>query len=212
MRFLSCLALGLLAVSCGYHDTFEMTRYHEDGRAKPIVVIPQMIDTSSFDAPWSISEELTSMLVDRFSAGGEVFVEKGEDAAFTENPFSQDLSWVKRDFPGQEFVAFLELVDHEIVPVDKSKKDFPPQEVSMNLNLAVRLRVIDLRSPSPKVILQELVRDSFFIPKTLLPTNYNIVTWGTKEYETSPMKNAHNALVSEIESRVTEYILLAKSR
>ena len=211
MRFLSFLTWSLLAVGC-CRNQCEMTRFHEDGRAKPVVIVPQMIDTSSFDAPWSISEELTSMLVDQFTTSGQLYVATSEDAAFTENPFSQDLSWVKRDFPEQEFVVFLELVDHETSPVDKSKKDLPPQEVSMNLNIAVRMRVIDLRGASPKVILQETVRDSFFIPKTLMPTNYNVVTWGTNEYEESPMKGAHNSLVNEIAARVTDYILLAKSR
>jgi hypothetical protein len=189
-----------------------MTRFHDDGRAKPVVLIPQMVDTSSFDAPWSVSEELTTMLVDRFATGGQLYVAKNEDVAFTENPFGQDLSWMKREFPNQEFVVFLELVEHETLPVDKSKRDLPPQEVSMNLNTSVRMRVVDLRNTNPKVILQETVRDSFFIPKTLLPTNYNHVTWGMREYEQTPMKGAHEALVSEIAARVTDYVLLAKSQ
>lgn len=212
MRFLSILAFGFLITSCCCRDQNEMTRYHEDGRAKPVVLVRQMIDTSSFDAPWSVSEELTGMLFDRLSNNGQIFVSKSEDAAFTENPFSKETSWMRQEFPEQEFVVFLELVEHETVPLDKSKRDLPPQEASMNLNTAVRLRVVDLRGASPKVILQETVKESFFIPKTLLPTNYNLVTWGSPEYDETPMKNAHVSLVNEIAERVTDYILLAKSR
>ncbi|MBI3508271.1 MAG: hypothetical protein HY069_01360 [Chlamydiia bacterium] len=212
MRFVSLLILGVAVVGCCSRNSCEMTRYHEDGRAKPTVMIPTMIDTSSFDVPWSISEELTATLTQKLTGTGQLYVVKNEDVAFTENPFSPDLSWMKREFPHQEFVVFLELVEHETVPADKSKSDVPLPELSTNLNMAVRMRVIDMRGHTPKVVLQETVRNSYFIPRTLLPTNYNVVIWGTSEYEESSMKNAHDALVNEITSRVTDYILLAKSR
>lgn len=211
MRLISLALTGLLVVGC-CRDRCEMTRYHEDGRAKPVVLVPAIIDTSSFDAPWSVSEELTAELTDRFSAGGELYVASNEESYFTENPFGADLSWMKREFPGQEFVVFLELVEHEAVPTDKTKRDLPPQEISFDLNTAVRMRVIDLRGEMARIVLQETIRHSHFIPKALIPTNYNVVTWGTPEYEESAMKMAHAALVNEVAARVTDYILLAKSR
>lgn len=211
MRKMMCLLLGLLAAGCGSRTGLEMTRFHEDGRAKPIVLVPQVIDTSSFDASWSLSDELTTQLVDQLGSGGFIFVAKADDVAFTENPFSRDISWMKREFTNQEFVVFLELVEHEIVPADPSKKDLAPQENSYLLNSSVRMRVVDLRT-TPKIVLQETVRNSHFIPQKLIPTNYGIVTWGTEEYQFSEMKIAHDELVAEISARVTDYILLAKSR
>lgn len=212
MRLVAWMMLGLVASGCCCKNQSEMTRYHDDGRAKPVVLVAPMIDTSSFDAPWSISEELTSLVVDRFSSSGVVYVAASEDVAFTDNPFGQDLSWMKREFSDREFVVFLELVEHESVPADPSKRDLPPQEVSTYLNSCVRMRVVDLRGPSPKIVLQEMVRDSYFVAKTLLPTNYNLVGWGSAEYEETPMKAAHDQLANEIAVRVTDYILLAKSR
>lgn len=211
MRLISLATLALLITGCASRTHSEMTRFHDDGRAKPIVLVPQLIDTSSFEAPWSISEELTTELVDRLSHNGSIYVAKADDVAFTENPFSKDLSWMKREFPNQEFALFLELVEHEIVPADPSKKDLPPQENSYLINTCVRMRVVDLRT-SPKIVLQETVRNSHFIPQTLMPTNYGLVTWGSAEYQFSEMKAAHDELVAEIATRVTDYILLAKSR
>ncbi len=190
-----------------------MTRYHEDGRAKPIVAIPSLVDTTSFDLPWSLSEEITSQVVKSVAQGGAIFVQATDEFSPNENPFSQDLSWIKREFYNQEFAVFMELVEHELVPASKGKKNpLPQQELSTNLNMAVRLRVIDLRGASPKIVLQEMVRESYFIPRSLLPTDYNNVSWGSENYRNTPMGIAHNQLVQQIASRVSDYILLAKSR
>ncbi len=211
MRYLSAIALTVLSVGCTRTSDF-MTRYHEDGRAKPVAAIASMIDTTSFDAPWSLSEELTSMITSQIGQTGKIFVSSKEDDSFAENPFGQDLSWVKREFSDREFAVFLELVEHEIAPVSKAKKDFSPQEISSNLNIAIRLRVIDVRGTTPKIVLQEMVRDSYFIPKTLIPVDYNTTVWGSPEFQKSPMGIAHAQIVREIVSRVSDYILLAKSR
>jgi hypothetical protein len=213
MRLLSLsLLLVLATASCSRSNKDEMTRYHEDGRAKPVVAVASMIDTTSFDANWSLSDELTTMVMDRIGQTGQIFVKASEEMPFTENPFSSNLDWMKREFHSQEFVVFLELVEHECVAAVKSKKNLPPQEVSTNLNMAVRVRVVDLRGMTPKIVLQEMVRDTYFIPKSLFPTDYTQVVWGTDEYRKSPMGIAHAGLVQEISSRVLDYILLAKSR
>lgn len=210
MRYLPLLMLSLLCVGCTRTNDY-MTRYHEDGRAKPVAAIASMIDTASFEVPWSISEELTSMISSQIRQSGKIYVVAKEDEAFAENPFGFDLSWVKREFPDQEFAVFFELVEHEIIPVAKSKKD-APQEISSNLNMAVRLRVIDIRGQNPKIVLQEIVRDTYFIPKTLIPDDYNMVSWGNPAFARTPMGIAHAQIARELATRISDYILLAKSR
>ncbi|MES2274011.1 MAG: CT253 family lipoprotein [Chlamydiota bacterium] len=211
MRYLSASLLALSLFGCSRNND-EMSRFHEDGRAKPVVAVASMIDTTSFDTAWSLSEEFTSMIVGSLSKSGELFVEGTDDDSFVENPFGTDLSWVKHEFQSKEFAVFLELVEHEAAPVIRSKKNVSHQELSVNLNMAVRVRVIDLRGSQPKIVLQEMVRDSYFIPKTLLPTDYSEAVWGTAEYRKSPMGIAHSQLGREIANRISEYILLAKSR
>ncbi len=210
---LTSLMIGLFAVSsCNRCCDEKTTRFHEDGRAKPVVAITSMIDTTSFDAPWSLSEEFTSLVFNQISSNGEIFVQAHEEFPPSENPFNADISWMKREFPSQEFAVFLELVEHDIVPVTKAKKNFNPYEASTNLEMAVRIRVIDLRGAQPKIVLQEMVRDSYFVPKTILPTDYSVLGWGTSEYRKTPMGIAHSQLALEIGNRISEYILLAKSR
>lgn len=210
MRRMSILILAAAAVSCSRNQTETFSRFHEDGRAKPTVAIASMIDTTSFDASWSISEELTNGIMSQIASTGAIYVHSQEESPFTDNPFGGDLTWMKREFQGEEFVAFLELVEHEFAPV--RTKGASLQEASSNLNMAVRIRVIDLRPDNPRIVLQEMIRDSYFVPKTLIPTDYSVDVWGTENFRKSPMGVAHAGFIKEIASRIADYVLLAKSR
>ena len=132
-----------------------------------------------------------------------------EDSSLSANPFACDLAWIKSEFPDHEFAVFLELAEHDFVPPVKNHSS---GEVPNNLSMGIRIRVVDLRGASPKIVLQEIVRDAYYIPRTLLPTDYSSVTWGTEEYRKSPMGIAHAQIAREVAARISEYILLAKSR
>lgn len=188
-----------------------MTRFYEDGRAKPAIAIAPVIDATSADLPWSLSEELTSMVVEGLSQGGRIFVTPKDDLASTDTPFSNDLAWIKREFPEDQFVVFLELAEHEIAAIEP-KAASEPFETAMSLNTTVKMRVVDLRSLAPKIVLQQQVRGSYFIPKNIVPTDYSVSGWGTKEFLRTPMGQAHKQLVQEIALRINDYIQLAKSR
>ena len=210
MRYTLAVLVTLAAFGCARNGSDEMSRFHEDGRAKPSLAIASILDTTTFDASWSLSEELTDGIMNLVGRNGRIFVHSCEESPFTNNPFGPDLSWMKREFHSEEFVAFLEWVEHEFAPV--KAKSVPIQEASMNLNMAVRLRVVDVRSPTPKIVLQETIRDSYFVPKTLIPNDYSVDVWGTEGFRKSPMGVAHAQLIRDIADRIADYILLAKSR
>lgn len=213
MRYLIALVFSLALTACSKNGN-DLSRFHEDGRAKPVVTVVPVIDATSFDVPWSLSDELTSLFTNRISDGKSLCIIRKDDISYTENPFSPDLSWMRREFPNNEFVVFLELMEHENVPVIKNNKKSVevPFETSVQLKLGVRLRVVDLRNATPQIVLQEMIRDSYFIPKSDIPINYATVVWGSEEYGKSPMGIAHAQLVEEITRRVSEYIHIAKSR
>jgi hypothetical protein len=210
MRYLSIFLFALSASGCyNLNSPSLSTRYHEDGRAKPIAAIPAIIDTTSFDASWSVSEELTSAVVQMISKSGKIFVQSQDDFAIAADPFMEDLAWVKREFQNQEFAVFLELAEHEFTP--SSKQTLEPG-IANNLHMGIRVRVVDLRGVEPKIVLQEMVRTTYYIPKTLLPFNYHMFVWGTADYEKSPIGIAHRQIAERVVERVSDYILLAKSR
>jgi hypothetical protein len=204
------VGLALVGCSNNHKEQQQVTRFFEDGRAKPVVVVTPMVDTTTSDLNWSLSEEFTSMITKGVSAGESVCVLAGEEYGYTENPFTEDLSWMKGEFVDKEFVVFLELVEHELAPV--KKEVVVPFETPMNLKMSVRLRMVDLRGQEPRIVLQELVRDRAYIPRTEIPVDYQVVVWGTKDYVASPMGRAHHQLVNEIAQRIKDYLTLAKSR
>lgn len=193
-----CILSALAAAACTQTGV-ELTRYHEDGRAKPSIIVTQMIDTSSFEVPWSLSDELTTLVSGQVAQNHSLYVSTQDDIALFENPFGQDLSWAKEVLRSYEFAIFTELVDHSFHP-------------STNLNMAVRLRVVDLRGSTPKVVLQEMVKSSYYVPRNTLPVDYTAVSWGHPDYRATPLGIAHMQLAQEIVNRSSDYILLAKSR
>src|SRR5271157_4376771 len=98
MRYLIAFVTSLAMIACSKSGN-EMARYHEDGRAKPVIAVASVIDSTSFDVPWSLSEELTTRIVDRISREGRIFVVRREPVAYTENPLGTDLGRMKREFP-----------------------------------------------------------------------------------------------------------------
>ena len=90
MRYLSVLSLAVLLGGCAtsYQDNL-ITKFHDDGRAKPVAVLPAMIDTTSFDVPWSIAEELTSIIAESIGKSGRIFIQSQEDSSLSANPFAE---------------------------------------------------------------------------------------------------------------------------
>ncbi len=209
MRLAAALVC-LLVLSCTKsQDKAAITKYHDNGIVKPAVAIAPIIDTSSFEITWSLPEELEQLLIDRFATKGDIFLSQPSPSfllAGTENPFGNDLSWIKKSFASNEFVLFLELVEHDIVPLKIAN------DPCANLFIGVRIRIIDLRGKEPKLVLQELIREKYYISKAALPFDYRKTPWGTEEYTLSPIAMAHVAIIKTIADRATDYVLLAKSR
>lgn len=218
-RFLLCLsALALLAGACqdDYNSSYTYSLYVNHN--KPTVVMLPVIDNTDNTYQWDLSDELSSALYRRISQRNHIalvdipkvrrHMKKMQDK---QNPFSSDVTWVKDLFAGEEFVAFLELVEHEEVLHQNSQKTSDPTKCSGELNMTMRVRLLDLRSSVPKVILQELVHDTHFIPCAFTQENFYQVPWGDRSFNISPMGLAHAHFTKEIASRIEDYVLIMAS-
>jgi hypothetical protein len=206
-------------VGCGKNGSEEqVSRFYEDGRGKPAVAVTTVIDSTAYDIPWSMSDELTSSLRLNLLKKNSLFIPSKDQVdqymSFSNNPFDTDVSWMKNSFGSNEFVVFVEILEHEnAVEKEPARKWHSPacQSVATNLQSVARVRIIDLRG-EPKIVLQETVKDTFYISKNLIPTDYNKITWGADNYSTTPLAMAHEQLISKISERIDDYILLARSR
>lgn len=213
---LNLLALTLVT-GCRLHlvtqeDSMQQT---QTASLKPIVAIVPVIDHTE-DADWNLSDEFTYCINHQLAQKNHLFlVDLDKTRAITQqfiltqNPFGQDISWLKKTFSSQEFVVFLELVEHNEVARQDNKKLVDSAKCSAELLMTMRIRVFDLRKDEPKVVLQELVHASHFIPRPFTRSNFQQEKWGHEMFTISPMGLAHSQFVKHICNRLEDYILLA---
>ena len=73
-----------------------------------------------------------------------------------------------------------------------------------------RLKEIPERAIERSIdVLEELVRDSQFLPKQFTSTNFYQIPWGKENFTTTPLGLAHVEFTKDIASRIEDYILLA---
>lgn len=180
---------------------------------RPIVAVVPVMDRSHHNLTWNVSHELTAALRQKLTQHNNLYL-LSEDQVYAMNrktaqhdPFDLDVSWIKKGYPQNEFVAFFELTHHRETPLLTSEEESPAQ-----LNVSMRVRVFDLRGETAKVVLEELVEQSHHIPTPFAqhavdPTSSQ-VPWGDEAFEISPLGIAHEKLCKELAGRVEDYILL----
>lgn len=205
------LGLALVLTGCCDKKCDNSTAFLEAKASnRPIVAIVPMIDHSRSDLNWNVSQELSQAIRGRLSQKNQVylisedtFANKAEKALSSHDPFDPDTSWVRKTFSPNEFVVFMELVDHNEIPTT-NMEDSPAE-----LSLSVRVRVFDLREKTAKVVLQEIVQQSHHIPRQFTKNNLSQVAWGHETFDASPLGIAHDMLCKELASRIEDYILIS---
>lgn len=176
---------------------------------RPIVGVNPIIIAAHHNVAWDISSELTHTIRNRLAQPNQLYVLAKEETArvarkalSSHDPFGTDVSWLKKSYPQNEFVVFLELFDHEESALSTAEKS--PAELMMR----VRVHVFDLRKNEPKIVLQEVVEQSHLIPFQFTLKGEGRVAWGDELFSISPLGLAHEKLCQEIASRIEDYILL----
>ncbi len=218
-RSFTSFILALLCISCMNRNEQHVSRFHDDGRAKPVVALVPIFDRSESTLPWDLSEEFTATIEHRFQKMNNFFLSTPLqihnavtciDSAT--DPFGVDLSWAKSAFKKEEFLILIELVEHKIHPKEAKNAFFDKFTPSNELDVTMRLRVIDLRKSEPKIILQEILHHTHFIPKLAEDKMPTPDKWRHKTYAVSPLGFAHLQISKEVAKRIDQYIGLAKSK
>jgi hypothetical protein len=214
--FLTVSLLALIAGGCDDNQNHSQAYNQAPSRSKPVVSVVPIIDNTNNDYAWNLSDELSSSIYYRLAQKDHVSINKvsqvrakTKQISDGKNPFGTDVSWMKKVFNGDQFVVFLELIEHEEVPKQSRKRTVDLQNHSADLKMSMRIRVLDLRDNEPKIVLQELVHDSHYIPRPFTQTNFFQVAWGDECFNISPIGLAHASFTREIASRIEDYILMA---
>lgn len=218
-KMLLCLcALSLIGCGCDnrHPPSSSATSYATPGAAQPIVSVVPIIDNTRNEYAWSLSDELSSAIYANLSQKDRVLLNhssqvraKANPLLEKNNPFDKDLSWIKKGFQNEEFVAFLELVEHEEVLNQNKIKPQNPETCSAELNISMRVRVFDLRGAEPQVILQELIHNTHHIQAPFNHLNFYQVSWKDPSFSVSPIGLAHAKFTKDLAERIEDYILTA---
>jgi hypothetical protein len=207
----SIVALTLLLGGCGQEQT-STALIEEPLSTRPIVAIIPVIDHSRHDLSWNISHELTQSIRQRLTQHDRLYL-LNEDQVYAmtrksaqDDPFGLETLWIKKAYSQNEFVAFFELIEHREMPIITTEGS--NQENPAQLDITMRVRVFDLRSERPRVVLQEIVEQTHHIPRQFTRNQFNQVPWGDEMFEISPLGLAHEKICQEVASRVEDYILL----
>ncbi len=211
------LGLTLILIGCNKKGEDSSTAFLEAKASnRPIVAIVPILDHSRSDLNWNVSQELTQAIRKRlvsrnqlYVIGEDTFASKASKALSSHDPFELETGWVRKSFTPNEFVVFMDLVEHDETPIPATDRPQEPQEAPAELTLSVRVRVFDVRVKTPKIVLEEIVQQSHHIPRQFTKTNFNQVPWGNETFDVSPLGIAHDMLCKEIASRVEDYILIS---
>ncbi|MBM3199008.1 MAG: hypothetical protein FJZ58_07155 [Chlamydiae bacterium] len=215
--FSLCLLAGCV-VSCGPRPETSSAVSTQMQSLAPRVAILPLIDNSEQSLSWNISDEFTYTLCSRLDQKGLLQIAPlsrikahMKKMRSTYNPFGSDLAWTKQVFAEEDFVVFLELIEHreELNMPSARQANVSPETLSAELNICLRLRILDLRKQEPVITLQEIFQESHFIPRQFTKVNFHQATWNTEEFALSPVGIAHTQLLKQLKSRIEDYILLA---
>lgn len=208
----SIVCFALLLGGCHRNET-STAMIEQPISARPIVAVIPVMDRSRHNLSWNVSHEFTQAIRLRLSQHNRLYL-MSEDQVYAmtrkqnpgHDPFGLDLSWIKKAYSQNEFIAFFDLIEHQEIPLASPADSH--EESPAQLNIAMRVRVFDLRGNEPKIALQEIVEQSHHIPKQFTRSQFHQVPWGDETFEISPLGLAHEKLCQEISSRVEDYILL----
>lgn len=207
----------LLLVSCARPQPYtDQVRYHDDGLAKPKVAIVKVIDSSSHELDWDLSSEFTELFVQQLFTDAKFYLTddfhmiQGSCLKNLElSPYSDDIKWLKEINCSSEFVVFTEILEHKIKTPQGSS--YNPLSLIKTLSMSVRVRVLDIRKSSPKIVLQEVITKEYSIPFNFGSYSEDGGAIAKNTFAFSPLGIAHKNILAEITKEVEEYIIIARS-
>jgi hypothetical protein len=206
----------LSLVGCEKKQEQDQILMHEDGRSKPKVALFNIYDHSLSSLPWDLSLEFTHDMTEKLKALGTLFVLNQDDLNWnTEVDFEKvkpyrDGHFLKDAKPNADFVVCIEMIEHMLVPLAQKQNVAHPNAQTHELIVKARLKVYDIRSIEPKVILSEILSETSTVPWQLATVDYRKNHYKTNHYKITPVGLTHKKLMQTMTKRLQDYILLSK--
>lgn len=168
-------ALCFSACSPKYSDFFP---YHDDGTMKPNVCLLPIEDHSDSQMPYNLASRLNEKIRKQIMQDGRLFIPQKlsiEKKLHEIKETYRDTNLVATSdlqpfllFQPAHFVIVLDLIEHRLVPYQRGKikpiylADIPQDQAAV-LQMKMRLRVVDIRGGTPRVVRQELIESNHMV-------------------------------------------------
>ncbi|MCH9625071.1 MAG: hypothetical protein S4CHLAM123_02380 [Chlamydiales bacterium] len=217
-RLIFALAIAACTLSGCARNYRDTTLYQLSGRQKAIVAVLPVIDRSNqTQVNWDLSREFTDEIRNKvydsqtlylLREGGSIEIAKLLSAP---NPNAIP-AMAKESLGAAQFVVLSEILEQKEMPYGVGSDTNHPVrgEIGSVLSLSMRVRIVDVRDATPRVILQEVLDQEYAIARPYLHCDYEKMGWGTHSFNNTPMGIAHNRLVQELVSRTEAYIEAAR--
>jgi hypothetical protein len=198
----------LLTTSCGQSRSSYQTGFHDNGRKKPKIAICPIFDTSESEIGWSLGEEFSRQIKKQITDKGHLFLVEDKDVVIP--PVSAphlffEQNWASKTKYPYEFVCIIEVVEHEFTSRDTTK---PGKIASQDLDITLRIKVLQLTQSTPVVVLQEFIHQRNYIPWGLTFINYQKIDWQNIGFGLTPVGAAHKKIIKSVAQRIEDYILI----
>lgn len=214
--FTAIIALGFISCENSSNDSHLLI--HQDGRAKPKLIVLNVLDHSDSSIPWDLSLELSDQLTHQLKNYGSLYISNTENIdditdvselskKLQRSPFNVDLK-----LSDCEFLTSVELIEHRIHPIPQKTNIAHPNAQTHQLLIKARIKVFDVRKTNPEIILSEIITHEALIPWQLSTINYKKNHYLTTQYKITPLGINHKILIQNIAKKVHDYVLLAKIR
>ena len=194
LRLVAFITLCLVC-SCGKNKE-ETLPSSTTAFAIPNVAFAALHDHAKHKLDWNVLDEVSELIFERIKKQEAFKLVKTKNLS-KQLSIPSNFDHLKEVLYGNDFVVFLELLEHHEIL----------KETSKHLEISLRIQTIDLRELSPKVILREVIHDSHFMPNSAYFTQ---VSWKEDGYEVSPIGMAHSNFAKKISRRIEDIILLNK--
>lgn len=214
-RLFSFLLLAFVLTACGAGRADSQSAFTSDGERKPKVAIMPFLNETDIELPARahelMDEELAAKLTKaRTLYAAPAFGNKLSEAAKNNidlmNLPPDDL----RQYTRAEYVILSGLCDYATRPVD-TRQNYQ-EAMDYIIDLGVKIKVIDLRGPKARVVLQERSTLSRNIPLKTFPYEEGGVVWNDETDKSFFVRLFRGVIAKEVLARSERYISLSKSR
>ena len=189
-------------------------KYHENAKRKPVVAMLPVICSY---LPWDLTEEFSSEIQRRLINHSIVYLNSVDTPEHLRQKLEKEDSvrLTKGDFhelsAQNDFVVLLELIDHSEEPINHAQtgEEQMSQTVDRVLKMKMRVKIVDLRTSLPKIVLQEILEVNHLIPRDAVGIDYERVVWGSDAYPATAYGRAHAQLERDLSKQIENYISIA---